>query len=150
MPVISSNQQASDLGRLPFPFRSRKPNLISRMNVNIHKVELRVHSVRLNSLELLIPNVLCCQRNAGFSRSQWQLAQNVPAPSLPALQPPAFTWRGQGHLEPLLPAGVSVESEPVQAQTVPQGARAHTSLASRIFHSSCSIDQQRHASYLCV
>lgn len=40
------------------------------MKVNTHKVELQVHSAHLNSLELLIHHLLCCQRNYGLRRSR--------------------------------------------------------------------------------
>lgn len=48
--VISNNQWFSKMGSfsLPFSFRGRRLNLISRVNVNIHKVELSGHSVCIN------------------------------------------------------------------------------------------------------
>lgn len=66
------------------------------MKVNTHKVELRVHSAHLNSLELLIHHLLCCQRNTGLRRSRSlpeehgaMLRMCTPLPA-----PPAFIWKG--------------------------------------------------------
>lgn len=53
----------------------------------------------------------------------WSHAQNVP-PS----RAPCFHLEGRGPLQILLPAGASVESPPVAAQTVQPGPRAQPSL----------------------
>lgn len=99
--------------------------------MNTHKVELRVHSARLNSLELLIHHLLCCQRNTGLRRSRslpekhGAMLRMCPSPPSRA---PCFHLEGRGRLQILLPAGVCVESRPVPAQTVQPGPRAQTSL----------------------
>lgn len=60
--VVSNNQSSSSLGNfpLPFSFLGAEVNLISKMNVNIHKVELWMRFVHINfgivEIHRMLPN----------------------------------------------------------------------------------------------